>query len=338
MSCNAPINCPHCGETRIDRDERGFLCPACALRFLPGAQQVLRIKTPLGETIPVPVERVATVEEAPARRGLATYEVRLPVDRLKALRKMWPLFPDRLSLPVGAKEIPPLDAFLLQNPTLPPAELPQGQMPPQGPMRLSGTGGETGNFLRWERATWRIRYEDNQATFPDRADSVLRHLARLLAEPNRRFSAVDFYPPPAGKAPLPFLGHDESSDSQAMQEYERELRHLAQEIKDARDAHDAEMADKLRKQFDDLSQRVQAEKSARKRGHKKRCGAPSSIEKANQTLRMGFNRLYERFRKKGLEKLADHLEKHISTEDGEWFYAPPPETPPWQVTRPENER
>jgi hypothetical protein len=45
---------------------------------------------------------------------------------------------------------------------------------------------ETGNFLRLEGEVWRIHYEDSEAAFPDRKDSALRHLARLLDEPNRR--------------------------------------------------------------------------------------------------------------------------------------------------------
>jgi hypothetical protein len=330
------IICPDCGETNsiyLAVDEAGCTCKVCDLRFAPGAQQVLRIEGSGGEVIRLPVERVETVV-GPCGNHWTSIEGTLPVDRLDDLRKIQPhalpkiqpLLRAILSSPAGTKTIPPS------------VVIPAGREPVQkDTASQQGTVGETGNFLRLEKGAWRISYDGSEATFQHRADSVLRHLARLLAEPNRRFSAVDFYPPPAGEAPMQYMGRDESSDSQAMQEYKKELSRLVQEIKAATDAHDAETAEELRKQFNELSKHVKAEKSARKRGHKKRCGIPSPIEKASQALRVGLSRLYKRFRKNDLEKLAEHLEKHIcNDEDGKWFYAPTPETPPWQVTRPEN--
>jgi hypothetical protein len=197
------------------------------------------------------------------------------------------------------------------------------------------TTGDKGNILRLVGDVWHIRYEECEASLLDRADSVLRHLARLLAEPHRRFQALEFYPPPAGTAPLPHLGRDEASDDPAMKDYEAKMVRMIQEIKEADDAHDTETAEKLRTEFQNLGEHIGREKNARKRGHKNRCGTPSSIEKASQALRMGLTRLYDRFRKRGLEKLADHLEIHIHSDSGEWFYAPPG-TFPWHVTRPEN--
>jgi hypothetical protein len=184
---------------------------------------------------------------------------------------------------------------------------------------------------------WHIRYEeDNEAgDFPDRQDSALRHLARLLAEPHRRFGAEHFYPPPPGTALLPHLGRDASSDDQAMKEYQQKLKRLAEEIKEAADAHDTETAARLREEFEALTQHLDGEKGARKRGHKKRCGTPSPKEKADQALRVGLGRVTERFREKGLPKLADHLDGYICNKGGEWWYAPPPGTSPWHVSRPD---
>jgi hypothetical protein len=193
---------------------------------------------------------------------------------------------------------------------------------------------DEGNVLQLKGTVWHIRYEGCEADFPDRADSVLRHLARLLAEPHRRFQALEFYPPAAGTTSLPHLGRDEASDDQAMKDYKMELRRLIQEIKEAEDAYDTETAEKSRKKFYDLKEHVDKEKNARKRGHKKRCGTPSSEERADQSLRVGLGQLKKRFRECNLEKLADHLDKYLDNGEGEWWYAPPPDSPPWHVTRP----
>jgi hypothetical protein len=63
------------------------------------------------------------------------------------------------------------------------------------------------NALRLVGEVWRIRYGGGgeAGDFHDRSGSALRHLARLLAEPNRRFRALEFYPPPASAAQLPRL-------------------------------------------------------------------------------------------------------------------------------------
>jgi hypothetical protein len=205
----------------------------------------------------------------------------------------------------------------------------ESEQPPQSKQKV------TGNFLLWEKRVWRVRHEEDEATFPDQEGSVLRHLARLLAEPNRRFRALDFYPLPVGAAPLPHLGRDESSDDQALEEYRDSLKRLAQEIKEADDAHDAETAAKSREKFENLRAHLDAEMNARKRGHKKRCGTPSPEEKADQALRVGLKRLRERFQKEGLPKLAEHLDKYINNRNGEWWYAPPPDTAPWHIARPD---
>jgi hypothetical protein len=196
---------------------------------------------------------------------------------------------------------------------------------------------ETGNVLHLTGTVWHVRYEENDEAgdFPDRKDSVLRHLARLLAEPYRRFGALEFYPPQPGAAELPYLGRDESSDEQASKEYEKEMRRLAQEIKEAEDAHDAETAATLKEEFDALFKHLGGEKGAKKWRHKKRCGTSAPVEKADQTLRMGLCNLSERFRKVGLPKLADHLDKCIDNSGCQWWYAPLPGTSPWHVIRPD---
>jgi hypothetical protein len=196
---------------------------------------------------------------------------------------------------------------------------------------------DTGNVLRLEGAVWHVRFgeETESGDFPDRKDSVLHHLARLLAEPNRRFDALEFFPPPAGAAPLPHHGRDESSDSQAMAAYEKKLRRLADEIKEANDAHDAEEAARLQAEFNELAEHVGGETTATRLGHKKRCGPLSPEEKADQAIRMALKRFKENLRKKGLPKLADHLEKYLDNGSGAWWYAPPPETSHWFVKGPE---
>jgi hypothetical protein len=199
------------------------------------------------------------------------------------------------------------------------------------------SGEDGGNDFRLTGAVWHIRFEEGgeNGDFPDRQDSILRHLARLLAEPNHRFPALEFFPQPPGAAPLPHLGRDANSDSRALLECEGRMRRLVQEIKDASDARDTETVNKLRNEFERLAEHVNAEKAARKHGHKRMCGTLSPAEKADQALRVGLERLKKRFQQKGLPKLADHLHKYLCNTACVWWYAPPPGTSPWHVTRPD---
>ncbi len=193
------------------------------------------------------------------------------------------------------------------------------------------------NRFQIDGSVWRVHFEENgeTGTFTDRSDSVLRHLARLLAQPNRRFTIEEFYPPPAGAAPVPRYGRDESSDNLALKEYQKELNDLAQEIKEADEAHDTETAAQLRERFTALTDHLATEKRTRRRGHTKKCGTPSPGEKADQALRVGLERQKKRFRRKRLPALADHLDKYIDNTDFAWWYAPPPGTSPWHVVRPD---
>lgn len=196
---------------------------------------------------------------------------------------------------------------------------------------------DPGNSLSLVGEVWHIRYEVGEVgDFKDQAGSVFRHLARLLAEPGRRFGALDFYPPPPGAAPIPCHGRDESSDERAREDYKKRLESLIEEIKEAEHAHDAETADVLRNEFNQLTVHCERESGARKRGHKKQCGTPSALKKADQNLRVGFHKLPDRVTKRGLPKLAEHLRKHIVNSEGEWWYAPPPGTTPWHVSHPES--
>jgi hypothetical protein len=201
--------------------------------------------------------------------------------------------------------------------------------------QVAAPAAEPANVMRLAGEVWHLLYGDEAGDFQDRQGSPLHHLARLLAEPNRRFAALEFYPPPKGTAPLPHLGRDDSSDDQALKEGEEELLRLAREIKEADDAHDTETAAKLREKFDRLTEHVESEKAARKRGHRRKCGTPSPGEKADQALRVGLEKLKGRFRTKGLPKLADHLDKYLGNSGCVWWYAPSPDTSPWQVTRPD---
>jgi hypothetical protein len=218
-----------------------------------------------------------------------------------------------------------------QTPAAPEAE--SGELPSQTPPPP-----ETGNVLQLKGEVWHVRYEGHEgedSDFPDRQDSVFRHLARLLAEPNRRFPALEFYPPPPGAAPLPHTGRDDASDSEAMRAYDKDMRKLAYEIKEAKDANDHEAAARLKQKFDDLAEHVGREKAARKRGHKRKCGTPSPDEKADQALRVGLERLKDRFRDKGMPNLANHLDKYLTNSNGYWSYEPPPGTSPWHVAYPQ---
>jgi hypothetical protein len=220
--------------------------------------------------------------------------------------------------------------------------LPSPAAPPAGDSTATAPGGVSSqatavNLFQLNGTVLHVHYEESgeEGVFPDRSDSVLRHLARLLAEPNRRFHALDFYPPPPGEAPLPHYGRDTSSDERAAKEYEERLRQLAREIKEADDAHDTETAGRLREEFERLAAHHKREKAARKCGHEKRCGTPSPEEKADQALRVGLERAKNRFRESKLPKLADHLDKYLDNGGCEWWYAPPPETSPWHVIIPD---
>jgi hypothetical protein len=222
-----------------------------------------------------------------------------------------------------------------QRPSLRPQET-SGQLPlhatePATPPRE--------NSVRLEAAVWQVRYQEGETgNFPDRADSVFRHLLRMLPEPNRHFGALMFYPTPAGAAPLPQFGQDASSDDESLGQCRKKLAELIQEIKDAEDAHDAEAAGRLREEFDFLTKHLRAEDGPRRRGHRRLCGTPGPAKQADQALRMGFSRLRKRLQERGLRKLAEHLQEYLRNEGGEWWYAPSPGTLPWHVTRPDPPR
>jgi hypothetical protein len=218
-----------------------------------------------------------------------------------------------------------------------PRGLCEGPSPSQGgtPPR-SGDDGTRANLFQLMGTIWHIRFGENAETgdFPDRADSALRHLARLLAEPHQRFFALEFYPKPPGASPLPYQGRDIAIDDQAWGEYEGEMRRLVREIQEADDAHDSQTADRLRREFDALGDHLGGQAGPRRRGRKRKCGYMSSPEKADQALRVAIDRTTRRFREKGLPKLADHLDKYLNNAGGNWWYAPPPDTPSWHVLSP----
>jgi hypothetical protein len=190
------------------------------------------------------------------------------------------------------------------------------------------------NSLLLDGQMWSVCFGDEDSTFPDREDSGLRHLARLFAEPNRRFSPADFYPPPPGQAPIPNMGRDNRSDGQAMSAYERDLFRLARDIQEAEKDGDFETAAKLRTEFGQLSEHVESEKAAMKGKHRKQTGSLSPDEKASQSLRMAVNRAIERFRGKGMPNLAEHIKSFVSITIDVVMYAPPPGALLWEVTHP----
>jgi hypothetical protein len=208
----------------------------------------------------------------------------------------------------------------------------QGDEVPLAPVGAERRSGAI-NLFHLDDEVWRIQYEKDEKprTFQDRHDSALRHCARLLASPHKKLIPEEFFPPPPGGGRLPSYGRDADSDDQAMSEYEKDLRRMASEIKEAKDAHDHETADRLGEEFKALATRVESEKAARKLGHKKLCGTESPREKADHTLDVALRRLKDRFREKGLPKLADHLDSYIRHEQGNWWYEPPSETAPWHV-------
>jgi hypothetical protein len=169
------------------------------------------------------------------------------------------------------------------------------------------------NVFKLAGAVWHIRYVDGgeEDDFPDRRDSVLRRLAPLLAEPNRRFHAPELCPRDRGSLPTveqvepgtalqAGTGRDAASDDEAMRQYEKELRRLSGQIKEAEDAHDADTAAKLRSEFDTLAEHVETEKAAKRVGHRKRCGTASPAEQADQALRVGRTRLMDTLKRKGM--------------------------------------
>jgi hypothetical protein len=192
---------------------------------------------------------------------------------------------------------------------------------------------------------WHIQYvqsgEVEDGEFGDRSGSPLRRLARLLAEPDRRFGAMDFNPPPpdqlppiAGSATLPNYGRDDRSDDQTIRAAEKEMREVLEELKEAKEDHDTEEAARLQKKLDSLTEHHQGEKATRKRYHKKKCGPLSPAERADQAVRVGFRSLQKRLHEGNMPKLSGHLHKHLHNSGGKWWYSPPPGTSPWHVTLP----
>jgi hypothetical protein len=194
--------------------------------------------------------------------------------------------------------------------------------PPKNSMTLAGK-------------VWTIMHGAELGRYQDRKDSFLRHLARLLAEPNRKLAPQDFFPPPPGAAPLPPMGHDEAVGPEGLTDLESRMTYLANEIKDASAAQDTESAARLRDELDRLTPRAIAYEKARRGGHKISCGTLAPDEKADQNLTVNLNELITRLRNSGMPKLADHLTSSIIHKSQTWMYAPPTDTPPWCISHPE---
>jgi hypothetical protein len=96
MSPDASATCPSCGTKKIAIGENGCTCPdpVCGLRFLPSAERIVCVEGRHGEIIPVPVAMVALMGR------MATFEARVPADRLRELYQIAPSFSERFSLPV----------------------------------------------------------------------------------------------------------------------------------------------------------------------------------------------------------------------------------------------
>jgi hypothetical protein len=204
------------------------------------------------------------------------------------------------------------------------------------------------NTLELDGGIWRVGYGDGRekGSFKDQAGSVFRDLARLFAEPNRRFLAQEFFPPPptdnwkppvkGAMAMLPHMGRDAGSDDQAMEALEKEIRQVAKDIVEADEAHDTETSARLHEKLSRLEAHYKTEGGHKQghRGRRSRCGTLPPGKKANQDLRVKFDKLRKRLQEKGLPKLAAHLDEYLDNSGGKWCYAPPPDTSAWRVTCP----
>src|SRR5262249_39366461 len=152
--------------------------------------------------------------------------------------------------------------------------------------------------------------QDEEAkTLQNRKDSAIHHLIRLLAAPGKEIGVEEFFPPPpdAVHSHSPTYDSDDANDEQAISEKARRAQQLAEKIKEAREELEPAKAAEMQKECHALMDEVAAEKAARKRGRKKKCGPRSPIEKINNNMSMAMSRLRDRFRENGLPKLADHL-------------------------------
>jgi hypothetical protein len=184
--------------------------------------------------------------------------------------------------------------------------------------QLSGSAGASGRPSEWppvadpptfrrEGQHWRVSFAGAVASL----DSTVGvcHIARLLAEPGRRFRCDELLALEAGESrPLPVGSAVAATDARSLREYKRRLKDLADEVDAARGAGDGEQVAILHQEMERLEAHLGA--VLRKGGRPRHF--VDTFERARQAVSAAIRRTMKVL-KSAHPLLWRHLYKHLKT-------------------------
>lgn len=172
--------------------------------------------------------------------------------------------------------------------------------------------------FRVEGDYWKVWFENERTTLKDGVG--LRHIARMLASPGRRWHCADLLAQEAGYCgPTPSGSAGEASDRTSLRSYKARLEEIAQELVDAKMENDVHRQAELREEAEQLAAHLKAVSGL---GGNPRPAADDA-EKARQAVSTAVRRAMSAIEKKhpGLWK---HLRKSMKT-GAFCCYGPDPE-------------
>jgi non-specific serine/threonine protein kinase len=214
---------------------------------------------------------------------------------------------------------------------------PEGRPTEQEPALASRNADDPPYVFRREGGRWRVRFGAESGDFEDTAG--MGYLARLLARPDRWLSALELVQqrckcPKKSRSVLTSeeAGGEEAKgeeaeanvplgtqraqpqpvlDYEALQACKRRLKEIDEEIDDAKERGLAEgPVEQLHRERLDILNEL---KKVTKPGGSPRCFVTTPEEKARQTVKKALGRAYGMLKGQGMDQLADHLKRAVST-------------------------
>lgn len=154
---------------------------------------------------------------------------------------------------------------------------------------------------------WRIRFENEQASFKDGVG--IRHISRLLAEPERKFHCSELLAIEAGIKDAPHLGTGgDAADRKAIKDCKARLADLKEQLEEAQSDNDLGRIDSLREQVEKIEDYLSSVVGL----HGKPRKAADDGERVRKKIQVAISRSITSIQRHHPE-LARHLRKHVKT-------------------------
>jgi hypothetical protein len=182
-------------------------------------------------------------------------------------------------------------------------------------------------LFRFERdlAVWHIRFDDEAGSISDNDFTGLKYIARLLAHPHQAVAADLLYPLQQVKAET--HSPERAFDAEGRSAVEREAVRLKGEIEEARSRGALARVDELTESLQQLADSHAKDKTQKGKARRLR---QTPLEQAAERVRKAIRAVRAELRKRGMTKLADHLER-IKKETTSYAYRPEKPEPSWHV-------